>query len=190
MGFHPRSLQLIKYLISFGIALTLFVLVAFGVNRLILAGLSAGLPLVVTKDELMTANALAVTGGTIGVVIGGGLGILLKNILDKRHGSDVSDSVLIIISCIGYVIAALNSLRLGKKGIGPLEHEVSNEIKGFKEMASGFNYLRNHGDALRGIFATAIQRGGLTAMTLMALLLERNSFNPSITPAMPTISTY
>ena len=65
-----------------GITLTLFVLIAFGINRLILAGLSAGLPLVVSKDELITSNALAVTGGTIGVVIGGGIGIGIKNLLD------------------------------------------------------------------------------------------------------------
>jgi len=37
--------------------------------------------------------------------------------------------------------------------------------------------LRSHPDALRGIFAVGIQRGGITALTLMALLLERNSFN-------------
>ena len=34
-----------------GILLTLFVLIAFGINRLILAGLSAGLPLLVSKEE-------------------------------------------------------------------------------------------------------------------------------------------
>ena len=43
-----------------GITLTLFVLVAFGINRLILAGLSAGLPLVVERDELITSNALEI----------------------------------------------------------------------------------------------------------------------------------
>jgi MFS family permease len=37
--------------------------------------------------------------------------------------------------------------------------------------------LRSHPDALRGIVAVGIQRGGITALTLMALLLERNSFN-------------
>ena len=42
-----------------GIPLTLLVLIAFGINRLILAGLSAGLPLVVKKSELIAANALA-----------------------------------------------------------------------------------------------------------------------------------
>ena len=57
---------------STGALLTLFVLIAFGINRLILAGLSAGLPLVVLKEKLVVANAFAVTGGTIGVVIGGG----------------------------------------------------------------------------------------------------------------------
>ena len=45
-----------------GLELTVFVLIAFGVNRLILAGLSAGLPLVVSREKLISANAYAVTG--------------------------------------------------------------------------------------------------------------------------------
>ena len=39
-----------------------------------------------------------------------------------------------------------------------------------------------HADAARGIIATAIQRGGLTALVLIALLLERNSFHLSSRP--------
>ena len=61
------DLVIIAFLINSGatgIGLTLFVLIAFGVNRLILAGLSAGLPLVVKREELVTSNAIAVTGGT------------------------------------------------------------------------------------------------------------------------------
>ena len=53
--------------------LTIFVLVAFGVNRLILAGLSAGIPLMVPPNTLISANALAVTGGSVWVVLGGGI---------------------------------------------------------------------------------------------------------------------
>jgi MFS family permease len=44
-------------------------------------------------------------------------------------------------------------------------------------MREGFHFLRIHSDAARGIVATAMHRGGLTALTLTALLLERNSFN-------------
>ena len=165
-----------------GLELTLFVLFAFGVNRLILAGLSAGLPLLVDKKDLIASNAVAVTGGTIFVVIGGGLGIGLKNILDTSKTGDHIDALLILISAAGYLMAALFASRIGKREIGPLPHEVTQEIKGFSEMVQGFHILRSHGDALRGIFATGVQRGGITALTLMALLLERNTFNAPDNP--------
>ena len=179
------DLLIIAYLVSngaSGLLLTLFVLIAFGVNRLILAGLSAGLPLLVKKEELIAANALAVTGGTIFVVIGGGLGIAVKNLIDKVNGADIADAVVILISAGGFLLAALSTYRLKKFQIGPHEHEISNEIRGYKEMLEGFHILRAHKDALRGIISVGIQRGGITALTLMALLLERNLFNSSDDP--------
>ena len=183
--FRAFDLLVISYLIykgSTGIVLTLFVLISFGANRLILAGLSAGLPLLVNKKELVSANALAVTGGTIAVVIGGGLGIAVKNILDTSNSADFADGVLILISAGGYLLAALFAMRFSKTEIGPQPHEVPQEIRGFGEVLQGFNILKKHDDALRGIFATGVQRGGITALTLMALLLERNTFNDPSDP--------
>ena len=183
--FRAFDLLVIAYLIykgSTGIVLTLFVLISFGANRLILAGLSAGLPLLVNKKELVSANALAVTGGTIAVVIGGGLGIGLKSILDVSNTADFVDGILILISAGGYLLAALFAMRFSKAEIGPQPHEVPQEIRGFGEVLQGFNILKKHGDALRGIFATGVQRGGITALTLMALLLERNTFNDPSDP--------
>ena len=183
--FRAFDLLIIAYLIykgSTGIVLTLFVLISFGANRLILAGLSAGLPLLVNKKELVSANALAVTGGTIAVVIGGGLGIALKSILDVSNTADFVDGILILISAGGYLLAALFAMRFSKAEIGPQPHEVPQEIRGFGEVLQGFNILKKHGDALRGIFATGVQRGGITALTLMALLLERNTFNDPSDP--------
>ena len=148
-----------------GILLTFFVLFAFGMNRLILAGLSAGLPLLTTRESLISANALAVTGGTIGVVIGGGIGVGIKNIFDKS-----------------FAITSLSTSRLKKNDIGPHEHEIPMESRGFSEMFEGFRILRSHRDSLRGIIATSIQRGGVTALTLMGLLLERNTYHLSTNP--------
>ena len=165
-----------------GIALTLLVLIAFGINRLILAGLSAGLPLVVEKSELIAANALAVTGGTIGVVIGGGAGIGLKKLLDHAHKSDFSDAVVILLAAILYLLAALIAQRLKHREIGPADHEIRSDKRGWREMQEGFHILREHSDSLRGILATAVQRGGLTALTLMGLLLERNTYHASNNP--------
>ena len=179
------DLLVIAWLVSngeTGIVLTLFVLFAFGINRLILAGLSAGLPLLVKKEELIAANALAVTGGTIWVVIGGGVGIAVKNFVDKTYGTDFADSVVIILAVLGFLSAALSCFRLTKKEIGPLPHEMPDENKGFKEILEGLKILRRHPDALRGIFAVGMQRSGITALTLMALLLERNTFNDPANP--------
>lgn len=184
-AFRALDLIIIALLIregATGVVLTLFVLLSFGANRLILAGLSAGLPLLSTKESLITVNALAVTGGTIGVVLGGGAGIAIKNFVDHNHGSDFSSFVVILLASASYVVTSLITQQLGKKDIGPHEHEVSEEIRGFKEMFEGFSILRSHGDSLRGITATAVQRGGVTALTLMGLLLERNTYNPSDNP--------
>ena len=179
------NLLIIAWLVnsgSTGIILTLFVLFAFGVNRLILSGLSAGLPLLVKREELIAANALAVTGGTIWVVIGGGIGIAIKNLLSQNIDADFAEAVVILIASLGFLTAALACFRLNKYEIGPLEHEVKAESRGYKEVLEGLMILRSHSDALRGILSIGIQRGGITALTLMALLLERNSFNDPSDP--------
>ena len=179
------NLLIIAYLVNIGatgIILTIFVLLAFGVNRLILAGLSAGLPLLVKKEELIAANALAVTGGTIWVVIGGGIGIAAKNFVSQNYGADFADSMVILLAAFGFTVAALSCFRLEKMEIGPLPHEQPYESHGFKEILEGLKILKSHPDTLRGITAVAMQRSGITALTLMALLLERNTFNDPLDP--------
>jgi MFS family permease len=167
-----------------GVELTIVVLVAFGINRLILAALSAGLPLLVDTKSLITANAIAVTGGSVLVVIGGGIGVGVRALVDGAALADHADALLIIIAAAGYFVAALLTIRLKKHEIGPLQHEKESAsfVQGFRDMQEGFKYLRGHLDATRGIIATAVQRGGLTALTLTALLLERNTFNDPSKP--------
>ena len=167
-----------------GIELTVFVLIAFGINRLILAGLSAGLPLVIESKSLISANALAVTGGSVLVVLGGGLGVAIRNLFDSLAVADQADAMLVLIASGGYLTASLLALRLGRKEIGPLPHEVKEASlkEGLIEMREGFAFLRTHQDAIRGILATAVQRGGITALTLTALLLQRNTFNSPDNP--------
>ena len=165
-----------------GVEITIFVLIAFGVNRLILAGLSAGIPLMTQPQSLISANALAVTGGSVWVVLGGGFGLGMRKLVDSSASADHSDALLVLLAAVGYAIAALLTGLLKKKEIGPLDHEIvkGSFTQGFREMREGFTFLEDHADAARGIAATAIHRGGLTALTLTALLLERNSFhNPS-----------
>lgn len=173
-----------------GIVLTVFVLLAFGVNRLILAGLSAGLPLLLDltgvegRNTLVSVNATAVTGGTVFVVIGGGVGIGLRGLLEGELDANQADASLIIFASLCFLAAALLSLRLRKAQLGPLPHEVRRQsaAAAYKEMVEGYGFLRKVRDCFSGIAATAVQRGGLTALTLMALLLNRNTFNDPTDP--------
>lgn len=162
-----------------GVILVLLVLVAFGVNRLILAGLSAGLPLVTRAEILLGVNAVAVTGGSIALVIGGGFGLLIRKLVDSLTNADQSDATLVLVAAAGYLIAAFFTNLLKREEIGPLAHEVKRTgwQEGFREMREGFAFLTRHSDAARAIIATAINRGGITALTLTALLLERNTFH-------------
>ncbi len=171
-----------------GVELTIFVLIAFGVNRLILAGLSAGLPLLLDSSSgrttLVSVNAIAVTGGTVFVVVGGGIGIGVRNLLDGRVTADQADALLISLGSITFFLAALFALLLKKNDLGPLPHEVRREsvTQAYREMVAAFKFLRKIKDCFLGISATAIQRSGLTALTLMALLLNRNTFHDPADP--------
>ena len=169
---------------STGVELTIVVLIAFGVNRLILAALSAGLPLLIDMKSLITANAIAVTGGSLLVVVGGGIGVGVRALVDSLALANHADALLILIASAGYFVAALLTGRLKKYEIGPEQHEkdASSFAQGFHDMRDGFRFLATHSDVARGILTTAVHRGGLTALTLMALLLERNTFND---PAFP-----
>ena len=162
-----------------GVEITAFVLIAFGVNRLILAGLSAGIPLMTTPQSLISANALAVTGGSVLVVLGGGLGLGIRKIIDLSGSANQIDAILIVAASGGYLFAALMTSLLAKMEIGPRPHEIvkGSFTQGLREMRDGFRFLEQHADAARGIIAVAAHRGGLTALTLTALLLERNTFN-------------
>lgn len=173
-----------------GIELTIFVLLAFGVNRLILAGLSAGLPLLFDtsgtqgRNNLVSINATAVTGGTVFVVLGGGIGIGIRGLLEGRVSANQADGVLISLSAFTFLLAGLLALRLSKEQLGPQPHELKRQsvFAAYQEMIDGARFLYKIRDCFLGITATAVQRGGLTALTLMALLLNRNTFNDPTNP--------
>jgi len=162
-----------------GVELTIFILIAFGINRLILAGLSAGIPLMIESKSLISANALAVTGGSVWVVLGGGIGLGLRRLINGLATADHADGYIILAGAAGYLLAAYFASTLKKQEIGPLDHEIQNASfsQGLIEMREGVRFLRQHMDAARGIAAVAVHRGGITALTLIALLLERNTFN-------------
>jgi MFS family permease len=158
------------------------VLLSFGFSRLILAGLSAGLPRLVDSSVLVPANAIAVTGGTIASVLGGGCGFALRA-LTSDLSSNASDAIIVAGAALCYLLAALSALRLRATEIGPEHHERrrahgSNVLRvGLADVRDGLIHLSQRLPAALAIARIALVRGGMTALIVTTILLQRNAFN-------------
>jgi MFS family permease len=95
-----------------GLALFATALAVLSTNRFILAGLSASLPHVVPRHELVMANAVFPTSGTAAAMSGIGLGFLFRQLT----GSDIA---LALATASLYLTAGLLALLLHRDLLGP-----------------------------------------------------------------------
>src|SRR3954471_11055675 len=79
------------------------ILACLSVNRFLLAGLSAALPHVVTEDDLITANALTPTAGTLAFLVGLAVGTGAR-LGCERLGLDGDVGVLVLAAAL-YAVA-------------------------------------------------------------------------------------
>jgi len=163
-----------------GLSLGVTVLVVLGVGRFVLAGLSASLPHVVEGPLLVTANALTPTTGTIFAAIGGVLGVGIRAV---AGGGDTGSVVVLGCAMASYLVAGVLASRLGKDTLGPDEDTIRNSLSGvLRGLGDGFLQLARHPIAGRAVLVVTIQRISLGALTVLALMLIRNTLNPSIDP--------
>jgi MFS family permease len=157
-----------------GLLFYLAVLLTLGVNRFLLSGLSAGLPHVVERDELVMANAVTPTSGTAFFLIGGAIGAGLKLIVD-------SDLAVLGLTVVIYTAAALLALRLRRDQLGPdLNGDEPGFVEAIRTIASGLidgaRHLRERRQAALGLAAIGSLRFLFGLLTVMMILLYRNYF--------------
>lgn len=158
----------------------LFVLAiaAFSINRFLLAGLSASLPRVVHRDDLVLANALTPTSGTIAFMLGLAAGAGLHRI---DWGID-ADTAIAAVAAYIYLTAGYLASRIPAGHLGPDLHgrrphlwaEIARVARGLVE---GLQHLRRRPVAATALGAIGAHRFwyGLTAVS--TILLYRNYFN-------------
>jgi MFS family permease len=160
-----------------GIPLYVSALVVISVNRFFLAALSASLPHVVRPDQLVTANALSTTSGTVATTIGGALALLVR----EGVGADDSGYALIALcSTIGYATSALAANGFPRDLLGPDEVERSHRetagdvLRGF---VAGARHIGKVRPTAYGLAAIAAHRFFYGISTISILLLYRNYFS-------------
>ncbi|KGM13058.1 MFS transporter [Cellulomonas bogoriensis] len=102
--------------VGVGPAVYVLALVTLAVNRFLLAALSAGLPRVVPRDQLLMANTLTPTLGAISAVVGAGLGIALGLLVPV---GPLQDGLVVVVAGLFFAAASALALRLGRDQLGP-----------------------------------------------------------------------
>lgn len=151
-------------------AVYVLALVTLGVNRFLLAALSAGLPRVVPRDQLLIANTLTPTLGAVSAVVGAVLGLLIGFLVPDA----VTDSAALV--CAGLLFGAASALtvRLGKDELGPTTSarvRIQDAVqRTLRELGDGARYLVRRGTPGLGLGVMAVHRF-LYGVNFMALIL-------------------
>jgi MFS family permease len=158
-----------------GFWLGVTVLLVLGIGRFVLAGLSASLPHVVSGRELVTANALTPTAGTIAAAVGGLLGVVLRSVLG---GGDTGSELVLAAAVVAYLLASSVALTIGKDRLGPDGTRPPGTLAGVAiGLVQGITSLRQHRPAARAIGLVGIHRFAFGVLTAGGLLLVRFTFN-------------
>ncbi|MFD8543569.1 MFS transporter [Streptomyces sp. NPDC059649] len=147
------------------------------VNRFVLAGLSAALPRVVHGEEqLVMANSLAPTAGTLAATAGGGLAFAVR-----LAGPDV-DAFVVLLAAAFYFLSALTALRMTPQLLGPdptqLQPGLGEALLGtVRGLAAGLRHLAQRRVPARALAAMTLVRFCYGALTVMVLMLCRYSWS-------------
>ena len=161
-----------------GIWLGVMVLTVLGVGRFVLAGLSASLPHVVDGRDLVTANALTPTSGTIAAAIGALVGVTVRSAVG---GGDFGSEVILILAAIGFALAGVLALRIGKDTLGPSGEKPADSIHGVVSgLVDGLRVLGQTRIPRRAITVVGMHRIAFGVLTAGALLLVRETFNETV----------
>jgi len=152
-------------------------LLVISVNRFVLSALSASQPHVVRPDQLITANALAVTAGAVSTAVGGGLAIGLRALFGSGNGGYAA---VALGGGIFYALAGVRASRFAGRQLGPDDdtrnhrESVRNVLVG---LVDGAKHIHSHPSVQRAFIVIGIHRFAYGVTAICTLLLYRNYFH-------------
>ncbi|MFJ9414957.1 MFS transporter [Streptomyces sp. NPDC101227] len=146
------------------------------VNRFVLAGISASLPRVVDgEQQLVMANSVSPTAGTLAATAGGGLAFAVR-----LAGSHVDAFVVLLASAL-YLCSALTALRMAPTLLGPdparlQPHVWAALFSTVRGLVEGLRHLKERRTPARALTAMTLIRFCYGALTVTVLMLCRYSW--------------
>jgi Major Facilitator Superfamily len=163
------------------VPLLLGALLANGFSRFVASGLSASLPHVVPREQVVTMNSIATAAGAIAAFLGANFMLVPRWFVG---GGDRGASVIIFLALIPVSLALLLSLRFGPRVLGP--DDTKRAIHGSAAYAVITGWL--HG--ARTVVSTPTVAAALSGLaahrmvvginSLLMLLLAHHTKNPAV----------
>jgi len=156
-------------------------LACMSVNRFFLAGLGASLPAVVPRHELVMANAVSPTCGTVAALLGAGAGFGVRRVLGP---GDETDALVLLVAGLGYAASALLARRMARELLGP--HEAAPLTRGsflaaaadiWRDLIAGARHVRERPRAAHALAAIGAHRVAYGITTIGTVLLCRNYYS-------------
>jgi len=151
-------------------------LLVFSVNRFVLSALSAGLPHTTDAPSLVSANALSTTAGAVASVLGGGVAIGTTELVS---GGSAAYASLALVAAVPYLTASAIVAGFPRPYLGPDHLTLAATVSArdvLHGMLAGTRHMLAHPPATAVLSAMAVHRLCYGLLTLMTLLLYRNTF--------------
>jgi MFS family permease len=160
-----------------GVAFYASALVVISLSRFVNSALSASLPHVVGERELVTANALSTTCGTVITTLGGAAALGVRAL---TPGGDRSYALVAATALVPYVLASSAARAFGRTTLGPDDTERANR-ESMRQIAvglvAGARHVRSRPPARNALAAIGVHRLCFGLWTVTTLLLYRNYFS-------------
>lgn len=151
-------------------------LVIISLSRFVLSALSAALPQVLPTGELVTANSVTATLGTVATAVGGGAAIGLRGLIGSRNGDY---ALIAALALVPYLLAAASATGFTRTELGPTQaerraRETPAEV--LRGLVAGARDVRETPQVARALAMIGAHRLCYGIWTVCTVLLYRNYF--------------
>jgi len=153
-------------------------LATVSVSRFYLAALSASLPHVVAREQLVLANAVTTTSGSVVSATGAGIGLALRAFVGA---GDRGDATVALCAAVIYLVASAIARRMPHDLLGPRAAPVDSLSHSLRHVGAGLlagaQHVGQRRGARRALAAISASRVLFGLSTITTLLLYRNYFH-------------
>jgi len=152
-------------------------LVALSINRFLLAAMTAAIPRVVSDDDLLTANSILPTLGTLAALAGAGIGVVVS-FFAPGLSDDAKPIAALVASGVTFGISSWVTTTIGRTELGPIKKlDAARMREHLRDLVHGLrtgaSYLARRLTPLHALIVMGAQRFLYGLMFVASILISR-----------------